>query len=532
MTLVLLRLKLALVRNMVGAKLPAWAQLVVAHGIPLVLGIGSFLLLALARGATFGVARGITLAVSACLFLGWLIGPVITVGLDATIDPLRLVTFPLSRRQLTVGLFAASCLGGGGIYTALVAAGLVVASEVTGPAVVLAVAAGASLVGVCVVTARAVAAGVSAASRRVRDVLLFVIPLLLMVPALLPSVTVVGQGDNPEDLPDLSRLAGKAEAVALALPTGPGARSIVAAAAGEIGASLAWLAASAGWLLLLLVAWSFALTRSLERPLAVRAAGDRAQRHPATDALFPVYARWLPRDRVGAVAAKELRLTFRDPRQRVALIGSAFGSTAFVFSGLAQPSPNSVLRACAVSFFIAATATNMYGFDGASHWVNVAAGDDARADLTGKCVARGLIALVGGVATIIALALFTNGWSRAGYAMALCVCALGLGLGASVWVSVVYPSPAPANQRNVFAGSNTGQGFQVIGPVLLITLVGIGVLGSLSWAMTAGSPAVRLASVLLALVLGPLAFLAGMGRAVARTRDRQPELLLALTKAA
>lgn len=528
--MVVVRLRLALVRNTVGSKLPPLARLLLAHGVPLILGAASFGLLALARGAPPGVARGVIVAASAALFFGWLVGPVVTIGLDATVDPLRLMPFPLTRRQLVLALFASSCLGGGGIFTALVVAGIVVASGVSGPLVLVSAMAALSMLGVCVLTARTVAAAVSAASRRVRDVLLFVIPLFLMLPALLPSISLVGAGDRGDELPDLSGFARTGEAVALALPTGPAARATAGAAAGESVTAIAWLAASVGWLVVLLVAWSLALTRSLERPLAVRAAGERSQRRPATDALFPAYARWLPRGRVGAVAAKELRLLVRDPRQRVALIGSAFGGSAFVFMGLADPSPNSVLRACAVSFFIAATATNMYGFDGTSHWLNVAAGDDARADLSGKCLARGLVALVAGSATVVLLAVVTDGWSRAGYAAALCVCALGLGLGGAAWVSVAYPSAAPANQRNVFGGSNTGQGLQTIGPVVVMTFVGISVLGTLGAAMAADAALTRAGGVVAALLIGPLAYWVVFGRAVARSRDRQPELLLALSK--
>lgn len=529
MTFVLLRLKVALLRNYMRGTTGGRVGALVVYLVPALLGLASGALLFGARGAPPDGIRVLALTIPTALFIGWVVGPIVTIGLDATVDPVRLNLFPLSTREMTVGLFATSCLGGGGLYTALTFLGLAAGTAPTGPGAVISVVAALLAIGICVAAARAAAAGISTASRRVRDTLIFAVPLAILTLSLLPALfsAALERGERP----DLSGVARSAETVAQLLPTGASAQAMAEASQSQLFSASLWLVGSAIWLVALLFLWSLALRRSLVVPLATAPARARREGGSASDSLFPRSVRWLPRSRIGGVAAKELRVGLRDPRQRTALIGSAFGSLAFTLSALSDPGPWTVLRSCVIAFFIGANATNLYGFDGASHWMNVAAGDDARADLAGKCLARALLAGVGSLVMLIALAAFTDGWAQAGYALALCIAGLGLGLGPAAWVSVRYPSPAPANQRNVFAGANSGQGMQVLLPILVISILGFGTLGLLGWVMSAGSTVTALAALGAALFIGPGAYLVGFSRAVARSRDRQPELLLALTKA-
>lgn len=527
MTSVLLRLKLALLRNYFRGKPGGSLGAVLVYAVPAVLGLAMGALLLGARGAPPGVLRVLAFTIPTTLFIGWVVGPIVTIGLDATIDPLRLSPFPMTMLQMTVGLFATSCLGGGGLFTALTLAGLVAGIAPAGPAAVITLLAAALTLAICVAAARAAAAGISTASRRVRDTLIFAVPVVILLLSLLPGLLSVGV--DRDATPDFSAVVNGAKIVARVLPTGPAALAMAEASAGRVAVGSLWLATAGAWLAALLYLWSLALRRSLVVPMAASAARSRSHDQPS-DALFPRLVRWLPRTRVGGVAAKELRVGWRDPRQRTALMGAAFGSLAFTLSALTDPGPSSVLRSCVIAFFVGANATNMYGFDGASHWINVAAGDNARADLAGKCLARVLLAALGALVMLAALATFTGGWARAAQALALCVAGLGLGIGPAAWVSVAHPSPAPANQRNVFAGTNSGQGIQVIGPTLVISLIGFGVLGGLGWVISTGSAPAVIAASIGALAIGPGAYFLGFGRAVARSRDRQPELLFALTK--
>lgn len=527
MTRVLLRLKLALLRNYLKGTAGGRLSPVLVYAVPALLGLGAGALLLAGRGAPSAALRLMAFTIPTSLFIGWVVGPIVTIGLDATIDPLRLSLFPMTSRQMTVGLFATSCLGGGGLFTALALIGLVAGIAPADPSALITLLAAALTLGICVAAARAAAAGISTASRRVRDTLIFAVPLAILLVSLLPGL--LSAGVDRDETPDFSAVATGAKVVAWVLPTGPAAQAMAEAAVGRPAAAAIWLVGAGVWLATLLYLWSLALRRSLVVPMAGAGARKAGGRQP-TEALFPALVRWLPRTRVGAVAAKELRVGWRDPRQRTALMGAAFGSLAFILSALTDPGPSTVLRSCVIAFIFTANATNMYGFDGASHWINVAAGDDARGDLAGKCLARAVIAALGALVMLVALATFTGGWARAGYALALCLAGLGLGLGPAAWVSVAYPSPAPANQRNVFARTNSGQGIQVIGPILVISIVGFGVLTGLGGLISTGSALAVVAASIGAIAVGPGAYLLGFGRAVARSKDRQPELLSALTK--
>ena len=525
MTRVLLRLKFALLRNSMRDH---GGGVVVAYGVALLCGlaVGGLLLWSRAGGA--GVAKAVALAVPTVLFLGWITAPVLTTGFDSTVDPARLAVYPLSPTQMTIGLFAVASVGGGGLFSAMTMAGTLGAIAPAGPLAVLCLAAAVCVVAVCVAASRAMAALISAASRRVRDTLLFVVPLIFMSLGVLPQVFRVEENDS---LASLGRLADGAETFATFLPSGAAAHSLLAASQGRGVDALLWLVGALAWIAVMLWAWSRALRRSLVRAVAAPAVGARDHRIPASTSLYQRPVRWLPRNRVGAVAAKELRLAIRDPRQRVALMGTVIGAVPFALVGMTTPGQSSLFRVSAVSFFAAANATNFYGFDGASLWMNISAGDDARSDLAGKCLGRALLIAPVVLVLVAVMASMLDAWSRALPALTLAFAGLGLGLGPASWVSVRHPWAMPPTQKNVFSGANTGQGFQAVGPMLLITFLGSIVLFGIGvpMAMTSSAMVVTLLSVL-ALAVGVLAFVIGFSRAEARSRDRQPELLLALTK--
>jgi hypothetical protein len=164
--------------------------------------------------------------------------------------------------------------------------------------------------------------------------------------------------------------------------------------------------------------------------------------------------------------------------------------------------------------------------------MNVAAGDDAKADLTGKVVARALFA--GGLSAIVILGLAaaSGRWGLAVPALCLAFAGLGLGLGPAAVVSVAYPSPIPPKQKNLFSGTSTGQGLVAFGPVIGITVVGGLTLLALGFLMAGyglGSFGPVIASTL-AVFVGVGVGWGGFRRAVRRSAGQQPELLLALSK--
>lgn len=504
---------------------------VFAYAVAVLFGLASAALLLLARGAGPSGTKGVALAVPTLLFLGWLTGPLITLGFDSTVDPAKLAVYPLTARQMTVGLFAVSCAGAGGLFSALTLLGAVGALAPAGPLAAVSLVAGLCVVGICVAAARAIAAVISGASRRVRDTLMFLATALIMSVGIIPQLLGLSDSDDP-GVASFAHLARPAELVSTLLPTGPSAQSMLAAADGRVLPALLWLLGGLAWLALMLWIWSLALRRMLSRPLSAPAKGARVRRVAASLSLYPRAFRWLPRNRAGAVAAKELRLMVRDPRQRAAVLGAIVGSVPVAFTGLGGSGDGAVLRVAGLAFFLGATATNLYGFDGRSHWMNVAAADDARSDLIGKCTARASLAAPLTLVVVVVLARVGDAWHLAVPALALSVAAFGLALGPAAWVSVAYPWPMPAEQKNIFAGANTGQGFRAFFPVMGIMVVGTLALLALGLPMAAAGTSVALLVLLsvAAAVVGVAAFSLGLWRAVARSNGRQPELLLALTK--
>ena len=73
-----------------------------------------FLALGFAPPAT---ARTVVVLAGSAVVLGWMVVPLLASGIDQTLDPKRLVTFPIPLGRLLLGLGVASMLGIPGIVT-------------------------------------------------------------------------------------------------------------------------------------------------------------------------------------------------------------------------------------------------------------------------------------------------------------------------------------------------------------------------------------------------------------------------------
>ena len=104
------RLKLRLLRNGLRIGQGARALHRSARSAPALLALVGFLALADARAAT-PTGPDLAIVVFGIATLGWTIFPILGFGNDETLDPQRLATLPLSRRQLVSGVLAASLVG-------------------------------------------------------------------------------------------------------------------------------------------------------------------------------------------------------------------------------------------------------------------------------------------------------------------------------------------------------------------------------------------------------------------------------------
>jgi ABC-2 type transport system permease protein len=519
------RLKLALLRGGLRRSTQQLVSGVLALVFLVPLAAAAAIALAVA-GRTTALGPLLATVTIAGLGLVWLVGPPLLFGIDETLDPARLALLPLRRRDLVVGMLAASAIGVGPLCTVVVLVGVAAAVAPPGPGALLVVAAVVAQFAVCLLQGRAVTTALATRlrSRRGRDLIGVVGGLVFLTlsqgPNLLTNVLDV-EGTT------LLEVAERVEAVAGFVPFAWAARAAVGAAAGETVAALGWLVATVAFAAALARWWTRALTR-----LVTESDQPRLRDAGANAPLFPSALRWLPRGRLGAAAARELRYYARENRYRVqTILAVVVGAGVVASAGLTLAGdPRVVLAATTAPTLFAVGGLNVFGAEGGATWLLVAVGGDHRADLTGKNLAGALLALALTLTAAVALAVVSGGWEYVPTAVALAAALVAVAYGVGNVTSVLAPFPQP---ENMFA-SSTGAGFRQTVSVF-VGMLGIGLvalpilIATLVTALT--TPRLLPAVAVGALGYGALVWWVGTRIAAARLRDRGPELLAALTPA-
>ena len=524
----LVRLKLALLRAGLASagiqgRLGAAFSLLVAVLVGLTGGAG-LLTIRLLDGAAATDAASAAMAVVLAI---WVLGPIVAAGSEGTLDPDRLAPFPLTRRQLVPGLLLASLIGFGGLVSLLLLLALLGAMVPASPLAVVTVLGLACHLLLCAAVSRLAGTLLSGATRdrRWRDLALLAGPLIALGLNLTLQVlsrrlsALDGAPGDPSGLDGIrsaARIAG-----------GPAALAVGLAREGRAGAALLALAAGVALLVAVLWAWAVTLERALTSGKGSGVAPGKAAR-PLRPRLLP----FLPAGRAGAVAAKDLRLSWRDPRQRVALFGVVFAAIVPMFSlrALSSTSPRVLLIAALPAFVLGTQSTNQFGFDGPAHWVSVATGDDPRPELVGKNLARLVLAVPCVLVALLGLGARAGSLEYALPTVGLAAAGFGIAMGLGNCFSVASPVPLPDSAVNVFSAGNTGQGLAAAGPALAVLFGGAFLLAPLLVGiLLVDEGPVRGALGVAGLAVGVLAWRAGTARAVRSVRDRQPELLAKLS---
>jgi ABC-2 type transport system permease protein len=523
------RLKLSLLRNTLRAGQRVWAFVLGS------LFAGSVALLAFALLAVAPTAPddrfNLAVVLFAALWLGWVLVPLVAFGTDETLDPSRLSLLPLTRGRLMAGLLVASAVGLvplaclAGLAGAIVGYGdSVTSSLVIGAAVVVEVA-------LCIVTSRAVTTWMSRAlrSRRWRDLTALVLSLLGLALGwgrfFVDDTVGRAAGDGR-----LDEWMARAADVAQWSPGGMAGRVVAEAGRGRVWVAAGLLVVVGAVIAALLAAWS----RGLERALT-EADDTSPGRRGGVPELFPAVARLLPRTRSTAVAAKELRYLWRDPRTRSLAVGTipvALAMPIFLAASGTRD-PEAVLAASASAVILGlATSMNLFGIDGEALWTNVVAGHDPRSDLAGKSLTSVAVSMVIVVITAITLAALTSGWAYVPLAVLLGLGTAGVMLGIGCVFSVRAPYPMPESRGNLFASSGPGTGCStglVIMAGYLIQGVVYAPLGALvAVGLALWRPALVLAG-LVAPVYGYAVWRIGLSFATSWAWSHQPELLAAVS---
>jgi ABC-2 type transport system permease protein len=514
-----LRLKLTLLRNGlrsnwqrklgIGFSAFAWFWLVVAS-----LGV---LLASRSQGLVVPL-------VFDSFFLGWLFLPLLGMGTDETLDPSRLALLPLEGPALMRGLLTASLVGLGPIATLVALSGALIRARpgVAGSLVIGAAVAVELLL--CVVGSRAMTTLFSGVlrSRRGRDLLVFVVAVAGIVPALAGQIVprlLVSPNHKTITL-------GPAGHALSWLPSGWLAQAILQARAGRLPVAVAELAAGVGAVAGALWVWSRALQRALTT--SEPASAKQGRKGPG---LFSPPLSFLPRTRTGAMAAKEMRYMWRDPRRRASLL-SVVILLAFPAAGILMGRTHArqlVLLGGAGALALCLQAVNQFGLDGPAFWMNVAAGGDPAADLRGKNLAIAVLGAVLVAVEALGLAVLSGGWAYLPAAVFLGAAAMGVALGVANQASVLAPYPVTDTTTNLW-GNNAGCLTALTG-LLAMAVTGLllgPVVAAVAVSLAAWRPGLIVVAAAAALY-GYFLWRLGCRLAATRLRNRQIEVLQAVS---
>ena len=259
MARLLVQLKLRLLRNALRSSTQAKVSFVVSTIFAALVAVGTFAGLAALRGQSASV--DLTTVVFTLFAFGWLILPLLSFGLDGTLDPATLALYPLRTRPLAVGLLAASATGAWPLANLIGLLGAIVGLASGGLGLFVALLAVPLEVLFCITLARFVTAGLAGLlrSRRGKDFAAF---LIIPIFALYEVFTQV--------VPKLTA-EGKLTAASFAgvdvwmrwIPPGLAAHAIQDASDGHAGAALLQLALLAAVVIVLGRLWIGSLGRGL-----------------------------------------------------------------------------------------------------------------------------------------------------------------------------------------------------------------------------------------------------------------------------
>ena len=473
LTLTFVRLKLRLLRN--GSRRTRntpWAK--VGFYLSLVnsavAAVAGFVLAVMLRGEFDAVERHRILVLGiAMVVFGWWFGPLISGGVDETIDPARLVLLPLTRSQIRRGQIAAGYVGQAPSVVLVWMLGLIVGLSTSLVSL--------ALVSLCVVVvllaslagSRALATSLARLSRTRQGGDFAALVAVVGGAATFAAFQLVRFVDSSV----LDRAAG----IVRWSPPGMVGEALEFASLGQIVPTLWRCAVLAAVFVVCAWWWSRQLDRLLVEPS--RIAGARREIGSTGGlAIFSGVRRFLPQTADGAVVARELIYLVRSPGRRAALMaGTILGLVYIGLFGVQGygSSPSAVLFAPVAMLFSLQFASNQLGVDPGCFWLEVATGPPPAARWWGRQMLGVLAAAVPVVIAAVALAVWTGGWLQFGVVM---VCLVGammslVGVGSllsPMWVTPVPDSGNPFGNKQAMSGA--GCSTAILG-MIYIALIGV-----------------------------------------------------------
>ncbi|MBA3489719.1 MAG: hypothetical protein H0T78_09295 [Longispora sp.] len=459
--------------------------------------------------------------VGSVFVLGWFLLPLVYSGVDETLQPNRFAMIPIRRRALLAGLLAAAFLGIPAFCTfaasmAFVIIGFILGGPVGGITALVGIVLGAVL---CVVASRAVTSGFAAAlrSRKAKDH--SAVLSMLSVVMIWPMMTL------PSFLFSAEHGATLAEAAAI-LRWSPFAAPYVAwydITLGDVWLGVAKLAGTVAVIALLLWWWSQTIDSAKLATSKNSGSVKKVKGLPlglfgrAPDTVF------------GAIMAVNIRMFWRDPRRRSALVASM--GLAVVLPLIWTVTGDGVMLALLGSWIginlVNTLVANQFGYDGAAYGLHVATGVRARTEFAVRTCVFALFAIPLSTVVVVTLGFLDGQSGRIIGSLGVTYAAIGVTLGAMSIMSVYAPYSLPPS-TNPFA-MNTG-GCAAALPQLVsmfVVLVMVAPFGFISWSLEDSLWSIAMLPIGLLYGLGIT--LLGTWIAAKRLDARAPEVLDAVT---
>lgn len=486
---------------------------------------GLFLLVMLVVGlialsfAPLEVARTVVILGGALTIVGWLLGPLLATGLDQTVEPSRLVAFPIPLNTLLAALTVSGVLGVAGIVTSIAALATAATWWQYPLAALAAIVCAVIAVLTCVVGSRALIAVSSrvATGRRAREAR----TLLVLVPLILLGPIIVWASDIAE------LFATSFPAIADGVAWTPfGAIWAVPSdiAQGNFGRAAAHFVIALATLAVLFSLWRPALKNALENPAT--STGTKAGKNTA--GVFGLF----PATPTGAVAARALTYWMRDPRYAQSLITVPLIPVLLVFLGSTTGNTALInLTGPVTALLLALSIYTDVSYDSTAFALHLQTGVSGVADRVGRVLGLAVFAVPVTLIFTVASVWFSGAWNALPALLALSIGCLLSGFALSSVISGRFAFAVPLPGDSPFKSRPNGS--------LMLMLSSLGTWGALAIlilpeailalvSFVTGDALWGWAALLVALVLGSVLLVVGVRWGGRILDQRGPELLVQL----
>ncbi len=395
------------------------------------------------------VGRTVSILGGAVLVLGWTVLPLLSSGIDETVEPSKLATFPIPLNTLVLALAVSGLLGVPGIVTTLVTFATGLLWWQTPLIAVVAVVCGLIGAVTCIVGSRMLAALTARMSsgRRAREAktVFVLIPLMLLGPAILGISSLFREFSDI--FPTIANVVAWTPMGAIWAVPGD-------LALGNFGQAVIHFVIGIATLIGATFVWRWALDRALEQP--AHSTASSGAKHGL--GFFGVF----PGTPSGAIAARALTYWIRDPRYAQSLISIPLvPALVFFYSGASGDLTGLLFVGPVVAVLLGMSIYTDVSYDNTAFSLHLQTGVSGRDDRWGRVLGVSVFAIPTTIILVLAGVWVSDSWERLPGLLGIALGLLLTGMALSSLVSGRFAFSVPAPGDNPFK-SRPGGGFTLM----------------------------------------------------------------------